>query len=190
MRDLKINNGGLVHCNGSFIATLPTGNEFKIAFGALLAEVDDNKYCLEHLDVHTIAPVHNPLLSSDKSRTIIIGLLGEEEGNAWIQQQSDKAEKAVLEWGNNTYCKASTNNTKDNSQDDIKTYLSDFVECIKDNLDNTSDFDAEDLVELSLENYNRTIDVRFDDSKLISIVKDIVDDAYDNFVEEELEVSK
>lgn len=184
MKNLQINNGGLVHCNGSFIATLPSGVDFKIAFSGMLGESYSNphEYDIEDIDVHTIVPVANPTLSTSDSRNIIIGLLGTDDGEAWIDQQYINAKKAMIEWGNSL----GTTNKSSKEQEDLKTDLSDFIEAVNEEL-KYMDITADDYVTLYFDEYDRRIDVELDQDKLTSTIIDTIENVYDKFTQDNTE---
>jgi hypothetical protein len=175
MKDLKINNGGLIHINGSFIAALPTGNEFKIAFTALLAETE-YLYSIEDLDVHTIVPVHNPTVSRQVSTTIIQGLIGAEEGTNWIESQYDAARTAVLEYAKNLQQPTSTAAKEETStapsSDKLLTLIQEHLDNLRDNVENRLSDVSENDIELDFDSYNKQIQVNFDTYQLAC---DIID---------------
>ena len=185
--------------NANFTITAPFGAQFECKAYANRVLTHNNTWEIETPEVELIL-VSNRKADYVDIRNMIFLMMGNEEGKQWLQSLDKYAMELVAECvemeesqrtdSTGLYTKKQVDQilglyTKEQVEQILKAFVDYSRSSVKSEVqDAVEQLDAEDIVELDFDTYNRSISVDFDSRQISANVVDSVDEALTNALNE------
>ena len=173
--------------NANFTITAPFGAQFECKAYANRVLARSNTWEIENPEVELIL-VSNRKADYVDIRNMIFLMMGNDEGKQWLQSLDKYAMELVAECVEMEESQR-TDSTGLYTKEQVEQILKAFVDYSRSSVkseveDAVEQLDAEDIVELDFDTYNRSISVDFDSRQISANVVDSVDEALTNALNE------